>query len=183
MITITQAAMDIGVSPDQARYWCQLLSLATHKMGRNRYLDTHGVEQIREMCKMTITGKTPQEAAAILTATPVVVPTESAMSAKQEPDIQLVARLEGIENALLVIAKDNRVLREGMNRLVNTITQQEQEIVALRLRLEPPPIPEFDPPKPVKAWEPVRLQPAPIPWYERLWLQMFNPEMLRITVE
>jgi len=39
------------------------------------------------------------------------------------------------------------------------------------------------PPKPVKPWEPVRVQVVKMPWYEKLWCQMFNPEVLRESVE
>lgn len=39
------------------------------------------------------------------------------------------------------------------------------------------------PPRHVQPWQPVRVQPPAMPWYERLWLQMFAPETLRMTTE
>lgn len=71
--TITMAACDAGITPDQARYWVKLLGLPIIKIGRNRCLDLHGVAQIREMGKLTASGKTPQEAAAILTTASAAV--------------------------------------------------------------------------------------------------------------
>lgn len=92
---------------------------------------------------------------------------------KISPEIS--ARLGGMEQAMLsmaaqmkVVIEENRALREGMSRLF--------------ARLEAPPI-SAEPMKIVRAWEPPKRQAPSMPWYERFWLQMFEPEALRVTTE
>ncbi|MFZ2664047.1 MAG: hypothetical protein WAX66_01665 [Patescibacteria group bacterium] len=105
------------------------------------------------------------------------ISTADTQAVQVSPDNVQDKRLASIESAMLAMAgqmkvmvDENRALREGMVRLVE--------------RLEPMPAPRaIEPPKPVRVWEPVRVQPVPMPWYERLWLQIFNPETLRESTE
>lgn len=85
----------------------------------------------------------------------------------------VVNRLDSIEKAFLVMVEEIRNLK--------------QENAALRLRLEPPPLPaEFSkPPEPVKAWAPTPkadpLEGAGI--FARAWAHLVHPERLRRHAE
>lgn len=76
----------------------------------------------------------------------------------------ILALAESFRSEMAGLREDNRKLRE--------------EVTALRSLLTAPAIPQ-EAPKPVKVWEPVRLQPAPLPWYQRIWAELFEPDRLR----
>lgn len=183
MITITQAALDAGVSPDQARYWCQLLGLTTHKVGRNRCLDAHGAAQIREMGRLQANGKTPQEAAALLNAASVVIPTELSPPAKQEDNL-VISRLGDVERALFAVVEELKASRQesaAIRAEVMALRQDNQTLrqdnqVIRQLLLPPAELPAI-----VQPWSPPPMVDprSTAPWYQVLWWTLFDPIQLR----
>lgn len=183
LIALRDVAKKVGITPAQAKYWVKLLGVVLVMRGRVGFLEEVTADNIMKMADLVTNGASPKNAAFEISG--VVNEKEIIPVKRIEPDDveelkEKLDRLETkngqIEKAILMLAEENRATRQEMTKLVE-VNQ------ALRLRLEPPPLPAFAPPRPIKVWEPVRVQPIPTPWYERLWLQMFNPEMLRVRVE
>lgn len=176
--TITMAAGDAGITPDQARYWVKLLGLTVHKIGRNRCIDAHGVAQIREMGRMTAAGKTPQEAAAILTTAQVAVFEEIAPPAVVHP--QVAARLDGVEQSMVAVLEKMARMEQQMAALATenqSLRERVDREAAITKALLAPPEKNNQ----VIPWQPQPL-PDPLegaPWWKRLWVEITAPEMLR----
>jgi len=172
--TITVVAVEAGVSPDQARYWITLLDLPTFKVGRNRCIDTTGVAKIKEMARLTLAGKTPQEAAALVTSKPEqaqVVPEASTTAVTTPATTALSTDLSEIRAAMLTLAQEVKTSREENARLRDQVSRLVE-------RLDAPPI-AAAPPKPIRPWEPCRLAPPALPWYRKVWAELFDPSALR----
>ena len=112
------------------------------------------------------------QATTINPAPPVTVPVPVPMPAPVDLS-PVVNRLDSMEKAFLVMAEEIRGLK--------------QENAALRMRLEPPPMPaEFTkPPAPVQVWTPA-VKPDPLEgagFLARAWAHLVHPERLRRTAE
>ncbi len=164
-IRLQEIARETGISSDKAKYWVKLLRLRLVVRGRIGFLEEADVMTLREMIRLVGEGGSPKEIADQLTGTVQPIPTTSPAPIAQEN----TARLDQLEKTMML--------------LVDKIACQEKEIASLRSRVELPILLLSSPPRLVKPWEPVRVQPPAMPWYERLWLQMFAPETLRMTTE
>ena len=112
------------------------------------------------------------QATTVSPAPPVVVQVPAPMPAPVDL-APVVNRLDSMEKAFLVMVEEMRSLK--------------QENTALRMRLEPPPLPEdFNkPPKPMKAWVP-EIRPDPLEGaglLTRAWVYLLRPEKLRRHME
>lgn len=83
----------------------------------------------------------------------------------------MAADLAEIRSAMLTLAQEVKATREENARL-------REQVSRLVERLDAPPI-LVEPPAPIRPWEPVRLEPAPVPWYVRWWYELTAPERLR----
>jgi len=131
------------------------VKIEVHREGGATFLTEEGIAKLREVMAAA------QEVVQPVPAMPPVI---------VAPEI--AARMDGLEKAVTLLV-------EKIAGQEKTIALQEEKIAALQSRAEIPVLLLSSPPRPVKPWQPVRVQPVPMSWYERLWLQMFSPETLR----
>lgn len=112
------------------------------------------------------------QATTINPAPPVTLPVPVQVQAPVDLS-PIVNRLESMERGFMIMVEEIRSLK--------------QENAALRLRLEPPPLPAIfnEPPKPVNVWTPT---PKPDPLegagiFARAWAYLVQPETLRRHAE
>lgn len=131
--------------------------LEGHVSKRNgvRLVDDAGSAMIREaLGHTTVTPISP----------PVVMP----------PPDPTPARLESLERSIMLLVdahgKESTAIRAEVSRLVEENRHLREEVSGLRRLLLPP--------SPAPQVERVS-QAEEMPWYRRLWVEMFEPERLR----
>lgn len=136
----------------------QRLSNHITKDGGVTFITTEGVGILKASIQATTISPAPS------VTLPVPVQTHTMVDLSP-----IVNRLESMERGFMVMVEEIKGLK--------------QENAALRLRLEPPPLPTafHETPKPVKAWTPT---PKPDPLegagiFERAWIYLVQPEKLR----
>lgn len=186
LVALRDAAKKAGITPAQAKYWVKLLGVALVMKGRVGFLDQEAADHLVKMAGLVAGGASPKQAAFEISG---IVPEKDIIPVDLvDPDgvgelREKLERLEAkgglVEKALVMLAEENRAMRQEMAKLVE-VNQ------ALQLRLEPPPLPAVfqEPPKPVKAWTPA---PAKDPregmgFLKRFWVEILHPEQLRRQV-
>ena len=171
-IRLQEIARETGVSSDKVKYWVKLLRLRLVVRGRIGFLEDADAKVLRDMIRLIGEGGSPKEIAEQLTGTlqpipatpPSIIPPEN------------TSRLDALEKSVMLLV-DKIACQE------KELIDQRKEIASLRSHTELPVLLLNTPPKPVKPWKPIRIQPPAMPWYERFLLQMFEPEALRVTTE
>ncbi len=182
-VKLTEAARKLDTHPDTLRYWVKLLDAVTIKRGHSVYLMAETLGVLAFMSKLIADGIPAGEAA---TRAKTEAPTEVtalAIRPAEPPAVEvndLKERIQGLERAMLTMAETFKTEVSGLRGEVARLTESNQ---ALRLRLEPPPIPAVltEPPKPVRPWNPA---PAKDPtegmgFLKRFWVEIAHPERLR----
>lgn len=185
---LPEAAENIGATVDQVRYWISLMQIESTRRGKCRYLAEEDVSRLRGMAAMVKGGTPPKEAAAISReqhTEAVVVPV---------PEAQPPALINDFQRALVLLAEENRAIKQTMGAILEEVKAVRSENAALRGQvalLMPPKQDEklFEAlnrlPEPVKVWTPT---PKPDPLegagiFARAWAYLVQPETLRRHAE
>lgn len=183
LVALRDAAKKAGITPAQAKYWVKLLGIVLVMKGRVGFLEQEAADNLVKMAELVSGGMSPKNAAFEVSG---VVPEKDIMPLELiEPDgvgelkeklERLEAKNDLIEKALVMLAEENRATRQEMAKLIESNQ-------ALRLRLEPPPLPASfkELPKPVQAWCPPKMTDPgqSMGFIRRAWLELVNPEQLR----
>jgi|GEM_PF-4540839 len=167
----------------QLKYWSKLSGIALVVRGRVAHVRPEDAETLCKITLMVAEGSSPQDAVKTLGKSPdhriiASVPVEIL------PDC--TARLDALEKSMMLMVErlsrqENQIASQEKMIVLQEreLSDQRKELATLRL----PTLLLNAPPRIVKPWQPIRVQPVPMPWYERLWVQMFNPETLREATE
>lgn len=166
---LLEISKEMQVSPDRIRYWVKLLEAEVVKQGHTCYLSPEVVKQVAAMDSLIKNGLSPKEASKRIKEVQTVKVTElqpvaPAAPAPGQVDLSpVLAKLESLE--------------KGMVFMAERIAGLEKENKSLRLQLMPP----VEPVKPVVAWKPeTPSDPLEgLAWYQRAWVQVFEPWRMR----
>jgi DNA-binding transcriptional MerR regulator len=165
---LPDVARAAGATVDQLRYWLRLLGIEPVKEGKTRMVTPDDAEKLSNMARMVSGGVSPKEAAARIAAAPV--PSNASLALEPTINTELAEMKKAMIEMAATFQRETAAMRA--------------ELTAIREKLETPPAPlVIEAPKPVKVWEPVRVQPPAMPWYERAWCILFSPEAFREVVE
>lgn len=182
--TLPEAAENVGATVDQLRYWITLMGVESTRRGKCRYLADEDVSRLRGMAAMVKGGTTPKEAAVLARERPteaVIIP-----APKAEPP----AIANDFQRVLLLLAEENRQVKQTMGAILEEVRAVRVENAALRDQMALLTAPKQDEkwlevlkrtPEPVKVWQP---EPKTDPleglaWYQRVWVQAFEPWKMR----
>jgi len=195
-IAFPEASRKANTTPDRAKYWIQLLGINTIKEGRTRYMPVDCLPQLEVMSNLVENGMAPAEAAEQAKNTVSVIPgTEPPIPGNRElAEVGAQSwhdRIQGLEKAVLVMADalktESQSLRQENQALRADVARLIESNQAMRLSLEPPPLPAElrEPPKPVQVWSPPRvIDPGQgMGFIRRAWLELVNPARLRRHLE
>jgi len=186
--TLPEAAENVGATVDQLRYWISLLGIESTRRGKCRYVAEEDVSRLRGMASMVQNGTAPKEAAAIAREKP----TEAVVIV--EPAAQPPALMNDLQRALVLLADENRQIKQTMGAILEEVKAVRTENAALRGQvalLMPPKQDEkiFEvlnrPPEPVQVWKPER-KADPLEGAGLLawaWTHLVHPERLRRHAE
>jgi len=161
-IRISTLAKSLGTSTTTVYKHMKRLDarLSAHitKEGGVTFITTEGAGILKASIQATTVNP------ALPVAVPVPVPVPAAVDLAP-----VVNRLESMEKAFLIMAEEIRSLK--------------QESAALRMRLEPPPLPQdfFKSIKSVEVWKPeMPADPlAGMSFIEKVWVKVFEPQRMR----
>ena len=175
-ISITDAATFAGIPREKARYWSTLLDLAIEKDGRVSYLQPGAENLLLAMAHAVAGGLSPSVAAVDCKAV-------HALPKVQEVDRDnAVSQIVDLQNAIMLLAATVEKQSKVIEQQAKAIEQQtviicrqtsRMDLIAAKLL----PMPE----KPVKVWQPQSRQAPQVSTLKKLWLELFNPAMLRAT--
>ena len=166
---LLEISKEMQVSPDRIRYWAKLLEAEVIKQGHTRYLSPEVVKQVAAMDNLIKNGLSPKEASKRIKEVQTVRATElqpvvpAAVAPIQVDLSPILAKLESLE--------------KGMVFMAERIAGLEKENRSLRLQLMPP----VEPVTPIVAWQPEsKVDPLEgLAWYQRVWVQVFEPWKMR----
>jgi len=179
-----EVAENIGATVDQLRYWVTLMEIESTRRGKCRFIAEEDVSLLRGMASMVKSGTSPKEAAALAREQPteaVVIP----VSVAEPPAI-----INEFQRTLLLLAEENRQIKQTMSVILDEVKAVRSENAALRGQVALLTPPKQDeklleilnrPPDPVRVWNP---EPKGDPleslaWYQRAWVQVFEPWRMR----
>lgn len=161
----------------QLKYWSKLSGITMVIHNRAAYVRPEDADTLRRIATKVSDGSAPSEAVKEIVGTsdhPIIATAKPDLPAQILPNV--ISRLDSMEKAILLLVEENR-------RLSTQVLDSNTMIADLRSRLEPPTTLAIEPPKPIKAWEPIRVQPPIMPWYQRIWYEVFDPVVLRVATE
>jgi len=184
---LRRAAKELDITPDQIRYWIKTAGLHTEKRENVVYISQDGFDSLQKITGLVRDGVSPAEAIRQVKVTAELVPVKKEDSFPPQ-------RIEGIEKGLLLLAEENRALRQTVGNILEEVKAVRSENAALRGQMEllMPPKQNQDifeilnrPVEQVKVWTPT---PKPDPLENvgllaRAWTYLVHPEKLRRHVE
>lgn len=169
-MALRRAAKELDITPDQIRYWIKSAGLRTEKRENVVYLSQESFDSLQRISSLVRDGVSPAEAIRQVNASAELVPVRS-------EETHVPQRIEGIEKGLLLLAEENRALRQTIGTLVEEVRGIREENRSMKALLCPP----IESAKPVVLWEPER--PADplegLAWFQRAWVQLFEPWRMR----
>lgn len=191
-IPITEAAKLANITREQARYWSRLLDLEMIKDGRISYLAAGSENMLLAMAESVKSGQAPAVAASEIKTTfaaPVIMPkqpeaeqgtnnqfvkSEKGKNFPFQSTSEIIARLNNLERAVILLAENNKQLLTENRELAAIISRQNTKLDTIAARLPAPP-PEVAPIRKIHKTE------VKVPLLKRLWLELFDPIQLRAT--
>jgi len=168
-MALRQAAKELGITPDQLRYWVKSAGLRTEKRENVVYLSQESFTRLQKISGLVRDGVSPAEAIRQVKVSTELIP----ITCEETPG----QRIEGIEKGLLLLAEENRGLRQIIGTLVEEVRGIREENQSMKALLCPP----IKPGKSIVAWEPERPSDPldGLAWYQRAWVQVFEPWKMR----
>jgi DNA-binding transcriptional MerR regulator len=169
-MALRQAAKELNITPDQIRYWIKTAGLRTEKRENVVYLSQESFDCLQKITGLVRDGVSPAEAIRQVKISLEIVPV------KREEPLSFY-RIEGIEKGLLLLAEENKTLRQTIGILVEEVRGIRDENRSLKAFLCPP----IEPVKPITLWQPERLSNPldQMTWYQRAWAEIFEPWKMR----
>lgn len=165
-ITLVEAAKQAAVSRDKAKYWLELLGCCLIKEKQKSFVPLGTVILLEAMRLAIESGLTPSAAAehVKLTYSEKHVTQEPAKVPEVRDDAitRMTERIESLEKAVLMLVEENRNLA--------------QRVGGMQILLAPP-----IKPAPAIAWKPEKLK-SPLEgmtWYQKVWVEWFEPWRMR----
>ena len=172
MVTILEAASKACITKQKVRYWLELLDIEITKTEGKFYLPAGAVDLLISMQKAVTSGISPAVAAIEIKATQAFpVESPAPISSQDNQNDKSTARITELEKAVLLLASTV----EKQNQL---LSEQTKQLAAISTRLLPPPESK---PLPVKVWQPSEKKVPQVSLLKKIWLELFNPVMLRAT--
>lgn len=187
MKELPEVARGLGVTVDQCRYWLNLLGITIGHRGRVRVVAPDVADMLAKVAELVKDGVSPKDAVTAVKSAPTDAELLPVTSSPVTGMAMFKGQLEGIKDALLMLAKqndglhaevaelrnDNKTLRDQMALLVPP--KQDEKIFEALNR----------PPEPVNVWKPEPkadpLEGAGI--LTRAWTHLVHPEKLRRHTE
>lgn len=186
--TLPEAAENVGATVDQLRYWVSLMEIESTRRGKCRFIAEEDVSRLRGMAAMVKGGTPPKEAAALSR--------EKAVEAVIIPETvaQPPALINDFQRALVLLAEENRAIKQTMGAILEEVKAVRSENAELRGQVALLMPPKQDekiieimnrPPEPVIVWQPT---PKADPlegagFLARAWAHLVSPEKLRRHAE
>lgn len=169
-MALRRAAKELNITPDQIRYWIKSAGLKTEKRENVVYLSQEGFNSLQKIAGLVRDGVSPAEAIRQVKVTAELVPVKAENSLVPH-------RIEGIEKGLLLLAEENKALRQTVGMLVEEVRGIREENRGLKALLLPP----VEPANPIIPWKPEALADPleGLAWYQRAWVQVFEPWKMR----
>lgn len=170
VIALRQAAKELGITPNQIRYWIKTAELVIEKREKVVYITQEGLDRLQKITGLVRDGVSPAEA-----IRQVKNPTE--LEPIQREEMLAPQRIEGIEKSLLLLADENRALRRTIGVLIEEVRGIREDNRSYKALLCPP----IEAVKPIKLWKPERLKDPleGLAWYQRAWVEVFEPWRMR----
>jgi len=166
MVTILEAATMARVSKDKARYWFKLLELETIKKDGKLFFPDNAVDLLNAMKNAIEAGLAPVAAAVEVKSIHPCPAIKQPPHDSNQSDIVL-DKITELQNAIMLLAGTV----EKQNKLIEA---QAIQINLLTTRLPAPKLPQC-----VNVWQPKPRQVVKVPFWRHIWLELFNPVMLR----
>lgn len=172
MVTILEAASKARITKQKVRYWLELLDIEMTKTEGKFYLPAGAVDLLISMQKAVTSGVSPAVAAMEIKATQALpVSSPEVISSQDNQNDKSATRITELEKAVLLLASTV----EKQNQL---LSEQSKQIAVLSNRLLPSP---SNKPLTVNVWQPPEKKVLQVSLLKRIWLELFNPTMLRAT--
>lgn len=172
MVTILEAASKARITKQKVRYWLELLDIEMTKAEGKFYLPAGAVDLLISMQKAVTSGASPAVAAIEIKATQALpVSSSEAISSQDNQNDKSAARITELEKAVLLLASTV----ERQNQL---LSEQSKQLAVISTRLLPLPASK---PLPVKVWQPPEKKVPQVSLLKKIWLELFNPVVLRAT--
>lgn len=171
-VSISEAARIVGIDPDKARYWLKLLEVETTKAGKSRCVAPESVTLLATMNGLVSQGTSPSDAARIAKETPVEL---KPVVAEKAENNAVQRELEELKKAMLFMGEAFKSEIQGLKTEIRNLAEENQK---LRVQLLPPP---QEPPKKIIPWHP-EMPKDPLEgmsWFQRAFVQVFEPQKLR----
>lgn len=187
MKELPEVARGLGVTVDQCRYWLNLLGITIGHRGRVRVVAPDVAEMLAKVAELVKDGVSPKDAVTAVKSAPTDATLLPVTGSPVGGMAVFKGQLEGIKDALLMLAKqndslhaevaelrnDNKALRDQMALLMPP--KQDEKLFEVLNRS----------PEPVKVWSPVTkadpLEGAGL--LARAWAHLVHPEKLRRHTE
>ena len=166
-ISLVDAAKQAAVSRDKAKYWLELLGCCLIKEKQKSFVPLGAVVLLEAMRLAIESGLTPSAAAehVKLTYSEKQEPKEptKALEGPNDAVDKMATRIEALEKAVLMLVEENRTLN--------------QRVVGMQAFLMPP----AKPTTPMIPWQPEKAKDPleGLAWYQRAWVQVFEPWRMR----
>lgn len=166
-ISLVDAAKQAAVSRDKAKYWLELLGCCLIKEKQKSFVPLGAVVLLEAMRLAIESGLTPSAAAehVKLTYSEKQEPKEptKALEVPNDAVNKMTTRIEALEKAVLMLVEENRTLN--------------QRVSGIQAFLMPPAKPAM----PMIPWQPEKPKDPleGLAWYQRAWVQVFEPWRMR----
>jgi len=174
-LAIIETSERLGISATQCRYWCKLLEIAITKEGRISFIPAGSENLLSAMKQAVDSGISPAVAAIETKATCSPPPP---MTQQLETGSGVAERIADLEKAVMLLAEQNKLLNDQNKSMIAILQNQSLKLDNLTFRLLPSPVSK---PLPVKVWQPAEKKAPQVNLLKRIWLELFNPTMLRAT--
>jgi len=166
-VSLVDAAKQAAVSRDKAKYWLELLGCCLIKEKQKSFVPLGAVVLLEAMRLAIESGLTPSAAAehVKLTYSEQQEPKEPAKAIATPDDAvaRMAARIESLERAVLMLVEENRNLVQRVGGIQVLLMPAGKTAV------------------PAIVWQPEKPKDPleGLAWYQRAWVQVFEPWKMR----
>lgn len=170
VMALRRVAKELDRTPDQIRYWVKSAGLRIEKREKVGYLSQESFDSLQKISGPVRDGVSPAEAIRH-------VKTSTELTPIKKEETLSPHWIEGIEKSLLLLAEENRALRQTIGVLVEEVRGVREENHSWKALLCPP----IEAVKPVTPWQPERVADPleGMTWYQQAWVSVFEPWKMR----